>query len=562
MGGRLAAMVIGVGLAAAVTVPAAGQDAFVPQTLTHLSAETGAGARITDTLGRTVILRGINVVQIGDYFQNDPTQPARFDLAEQDFADIAASGFNHVRLIVHWSLLEPSPGEHDAGYLAVIRQALDWARAHDLYVVLDMHQDAWGKFIDTPEDETCIPPAISAVGWDGAPEWATLTDGLPTCMYEMRELSPAVAQAWQSFWLDRDPGDGVGIQTHLAQTWQWLVDELGPDPVIAGYDPLNEPNPGYAIGVSDTEALGAFYSKVLDGIRAAEATDGRPLPAPYFFEPGIVWSAAGVNAPPVDPGFVTDTAIVFAPHVYSEALSPGSIEQGWDAAEQVAALYGTTVWSGEWGFFSTPAADNEDPLRRFAAEEDARLVHAALWDWRQACGDPHNAGADRAQLVNPSPSFVRYQCPGDIELGIPPEFALVLSRSHPRAVPGTLTSIDADIDTGALTVTGSTDAQGLADLWLPDRGTGIPVVTGGDVQAVHRVPATARAAGGWRVQLLVDGDYTITAMVDGAAAEPVPPPTTPDPEPAPLPVTGAGLTAAALAALGLAGRTRARRSSG
>lgn len=560
--GMVAVAVLAMGATAAE-----GQTAFVPQTDTHLTAETGPDARITDADGRTVLLRGINVVQIGDYFQNDPAQPARFDLTEQDFADIAASGFNHVRLILHWSLLEPAPGQHDEGYLDVIRQALDWARAHDLYVVLDMHQDAWGKYIATPEDETCVPPMDPAVGWDGAPEWATLTDGLPTCKVALRELSPAVAMAWQSFWLDRDPGDGVGIQTRLVETWEWLVDELGPDPVIAGYDPLNEPSPGFAPGISETVALGAFYSDVLDGIRGAEADDGRPVPAPYFFEPGVEWSAGSITAPPVDPGFVADDAIVFAPHIYAESISPVSIPQGWDNAELVASVYGATVWTGEWGYFSASPADDDDPLRRFAAEEDARLLHSAFWDWRQACGDPHNFYPDRSSGRILSPSFVRYECPGDVELGIAPEFALVLSRSHPRAVPGTLTSTTSDIDTGALTVTGSTDAPGIADLWLPDRGTGNPVVDGGEVVAVHRVPATDRAAGGWRVQLRVEGDYTITAAVDGTAAptvepteptaEPVPSDPAPDDEPGSLPATGAGMAAVALGALGLAGRLRA-----
>ena len=293
--------------------------------------------------------------------------------------------------------------------------------------------------------------------------------------------------------------------------------------MIAGYDPLNEPSPGFAPGISETVALGAFYSDVLDGIRGAEADDGRPVPAPYFFEPGVEWSAGSITAPPVDPGFVADDAIVFAPHIYAESISPVSIPQGWDNAELVASVYGATVWTGEWGYFSASPADDDDPLRRFAAEEDARLLHSAFWDWRQACGDPHNFYPDRSSGRILSPSFVRYECPGDVELGIAPEFALVLSRSHPRAVPGTLTSTTSDIDTGALTVTGSTDAPGIADLWLPDRGTGNPVVDGGEVVAVHRVPATDRAAGGWRVQLRVEGDYTITAAVDGTAAPTVEP---------------------------------------
>ncbi len=489
------------------------QPGFTPQVESFLTASTGAAPRMADELGRTVIFRGINVVQIGDYFQNDPALPPRFDLSEQDFADIAALGFNHVRLIVHWSLLEPEAGLRDPAYLEEIRQALNWARVHDLYIVLDMHQDAWGKYIATPESETCLPPTDSAVGWDGAPQWATLTDGLPTCKTNLRELSPAVGQAWQSFWDNRAGPDGQGIQTHLVETWAWLVDELGADPVIAGYDPLNEPNPGFLVGEGQTIALGQYYAQVINALRPIEMAHGRPVPGAMFFEPGVEWSAAGVTAVP-PPTFSSDSALVFSPHIYAESIAPNSIEDGWQNAEDVAALYGATVWSGEWGYFNAPQ-DNDDQLRRFAAEEDRRLLHSAFWDWRQACGDPHNAYPDRSSRNALSPSLVRYACPGDVELGIPLEFSRMLSRPYPRAVPGRLLAIEADLDSGALRVQGQTEEPGLADLWFPDRGSGAPLVSGGIPVAVKHIPATGRAAGGWRVQLWVDGDYTLDGSLGG-----------------------------------------------
>src|SRR5438045_7068872 len=41
-------------------------------------------------------------------------------------------------------------GVFDTAYVDRIRQAVGWARAHGIYVVLDMHQDAWGKYVATP----------------------------------------------------------------------------------------------------------------------------------------------------------------------------------------------------------------------------------------------------------------------------------------------------------------------------------------------------------------------------------------------------------------------------
>src|SRR5947209_14866406 len=122
--------------------------------LSPLHVVRGSSARIEDGQHRQVLLRGVNTNQLGDYYQADPSLESTVPLTEADFAQMATVGFNSVRLIVHWSLLEPRRGEIDQAYLDRVRQAVGWAGAHGLYVVLDMHQDAWGKYIATPTGET------------------------------------------------------------------------------------------------------------------------------------------------------------------------------------------------------------------------------------------------------------------------------------------------------------------------------------------------------------------------------------------------------------------------
>ena len=124
-----------------------------PLTLQRLDVSRDGGPPIVaDDLGRQVLLRGINVNQLGDYYQADPTLPTTFPLAERRLrAASRALGFNVVRLVLSWSALEP-----DARRVrrrvprADPRRRSRGPRAHGLYVVLDMHQDAWGKFIATP----------------------------------------------------------------------------------------------------------------------------------------------------------------------------------------------------------------------------------------------------------------------------------------------------------------------------------------------------------------------------------------------------------------------------
>ncbi|MGH7899843.1 MAG: glycoside hydrolase family 5 protein, partial [Candidatus Binatia bacterium] len=296
--------------------------------------------RIADDLGRQVLLRGVNTNQLGDYYQDHPSIPATVPLTAGDFERIAGLGMNVVRLLVHWSKLEPARGVIDAAYLAAIHQAVDWAAANEIYVVLDMHQDAWGKFIATPPGETCLPGFQPAIGWDGAPDWATLTDGLPTCRVQLRELSPAVAQAFESFWIDRD-----GIQSELVRVWAALAREFADDPTVAGYDLLNEPHPGWTLGVTELTSFGVFYHRVLAAIRTAEAEAGGGFSHIAFFEPMNYWSSVsfGISPPP----FTLDRNIVFAPHLYAGSITADRalgldlipISFGFEEAEREAARY-------------------------------------------------------------------------------------------------------------------------------------------------------------------------------------------------------------------------------
>ncbi len=450
------------------------------QTAHPLDVVRGASARIVDDLGRTVLLRGINVNQLAEYYTDNPANPSTIPLARTDFSRIAGLGFNVVRLLTSWSRWEPTPGRLDDAYLARIKEAIGWACDADLYVLVDMHQDAWGPHINTPPTETCLPGTTGNVGWDGAPRWATITDGLPTCKVSLRELAPAVGQAWTNFYLDRAGPGGVGIQTRLVATWGRIAGALAGEPGVIGYDLLNEPNPGYF--VHDLVALGRFYDRAIGAIRSGERAAGgaRRL---VFFEPSALWSAATAHPTPA-PVFTADPAIVFAPHVYAASLSADggilSPAEGHDLAALWAGVHQTVYWSGEWGWFGDPAEAAADVLA-YAREEDARLVGGAWWSWKQACGDPHQIGTPGNPPGRISPSLVRFACPGDREVGIPAQFGTVLSRAYAWAAPG-LASMTSEVDTGALRVTGT--KRGTLDIWVPDRGRGAPVVTGAPAAGV------------------------------------------------------------------------------
>jgi endoglycosylceramidase len=474
-------------------------------TLPPLHAERGADPAIVTADGRQVLLRGVNVNQLGDYYQQRADLPPTIPLREQDFARIGALGMNVVRLLVHWSALEPRRGAFDAGYLERIREAVGWARAHNVYVVLDMHQDAWGKFIASPPGETCAPGFTHQQGWDGAPEWATLTDGAPTCRLGVREVAPAVGQAWTSFYGDRD-----GIESELVATWARLARAFAADPTVAGYDLINEPNPGYAPGAADATLLGDYYRRAIAAIRDAERGARGGFSHIAFFEPGVLWSALATDATP-PPALVDDPNAVFAPHLYggSIALAPVSVTQGFDLAAASASSYQSTVWSGEWGWFGDPAAD-EPQIREYARNEDAHRWGGAWWDWKQACGDPHQfADGDATQPAAVSPSLNRFACPAQAPLGIPASTRRILARPYARFAPGRLASLASDPDTAGVTVTGSDpDPSGSCrlEVWVPEDAGRAPAYTASHVSGV----ALTKVDGGWRLTGCARREYALT----------------------------------------------------
>ncbi|GAB2841760.1 hypothetical protein GCM10022221_46250 [Actinocorallia aurea] len=468
---------------AAVSAPAEADGGW---TLPRLTVENRV---IKDVTGRTVLLRGVNVNQLNDYAANGQDLPTVAPLDRTDFAGIAALGFDVVRLNLAWSALEPTPGAFDQAYVARIRQAVADAADHGLYTVLDMHQDAWGKTVGTPQGETCPSGTTRGIGWDGAPQWATRTDGWSTCTVLVREVSPAVARAFQHFWNDTD-----GVQTHLVRTWGRLAAEFRDDPAVAGYDLMNEPNPGLRTPVAAARQIGAYYRRTIDEIRAAEAGG---FPHLVIFEPSVVWSGFGLDALPPRAS-VADPLAVFSPHLYAESITVApsfpSIETGFALADLSAAFLGAALWTGEWGWFGDPATE-APKVERFMTALDSRHIGGAWWSWKQACGDPH--AVRDGNTHRPQNNLFRIDCPSGAPLGVAPDRAASLARAYARALPGTALKTT-PTELSGLHKTGSC----LLEAWYPAR----PEITAAEnITDLH----LTEIEGGYRLTACATERYTL-----------------------------------------------------
>jgi len=182
--------------------------------------------RFIDASGRHLLLHGINLVN------KDPADGYIGDEEPADFAAWRSWGLNCVRLGVIWDGLEPEPGIYNEKYLQAIDRQIAWAAENDLFVILDMHQDLY-----------------SVLYADGAPAWATLINGQPHLSEsgvwsDAYFTSPAVHAAWDNFWDNAPAPDGVGLQDHYAKLWAVIARRYAGNPMVAGYDLMNEPMPG------------------------------------------------------------------------------------------------------------------------------------------------------------------------------------------------------------------------------------------------------------------------------------------------------------------------------
>lgn len=173
--------------------------------------------------GREVLLQGINFVC------KEKEMGYLWSEHEKLFAWFEECGFNLIRLGIFWDAVEPQPGKYDDAYLEKIRKVILDAEKNQLYVLVDMHQDLW-----------------SVLYGDGAPEWATITDGADhpsdcAMWFDAYLKSDAIINAAEHFWKNDKAADGVGLMDHYADMWGHIAEKLSGCDNIIGYEPMNEP---------------------------------------------------------------------------------------------------------------------------------------------------------------------------------------------------------------------------------------------------------------------------------------------------------------------------------
>lgn len=271
-------------------------------------------AFITDAEGRALFLRGVNV---SGSAKDDPQRMPW--VRPEDIERLKTWGFNAVRFLIFWDAIEPEPGVFNESYLQLVRERVDWCAKAGLWVVLDMHQDVYGKYAFDGKP----------LGFDGAPAWAARTDGLPHQIIDpwaLTYLQPGVRRAFDNFWSETGPH--ADVQQHYVAMWQFVARFFRDHPGVLGYDLMNEPFAGSAaaakwgpIRVGDLERsrifeetlLRRFYLRLIAAIRAVDSDKW------IFYEP---LALPANNGGPSSIGKLEDPRagsprLVYAPHMYA-----------------------------------------------------------------------------------------------------------------------------------------------------------------------------------------------------------------------------------------------------
>jgi endoglycosylceramidase len=416
--------------------------------LTFLCASASAGPStplshsgrwITDARGRVLILHGVNMV-----YKRPPYYPAAAGFGADDAAFLQRNGFNTVRLGVIYAGVEPNPGAYDDSYLDRITATEKLLARHGIFSQLDFHQDMYNE-------------RFQGEGW---PDWAVQDDGLPNLPQagfpNNYFLNAALLRAYDHFWAN-DPGPGgAGLQDRYAAAWAHVAARFVKARHTLGLDLMNEPWPGTpwatclaAAGCPDFDrnAMGPFYQRVIDRIRAVER---QKL---IWYEPNVLFN---FTAPTNLPDF-GDRSAGFSFHVYcTQGAAPppntgASCETLDDVvlsnADKRAQLTGDALLLSEFG-----ATDDLATIRRNVDLADLHMVSWQYWHYCE-CQDPTTTGTGtQAVVVDPN------QPPTGAN--VKQAKLDVLSQPYPQLVAGTPAGWRFDPATRIFRLTYSTKGPG------------------------------------------------------------------------------------------------------
>ena len=174
-------------------------------------------------------------------------------ITEKDIARIRAEGMNHVRLPINWRVVMDEDGRHVESGFDLIDRLIGWCRAHELWVVLDLHGAPGGQTGTHIDDSLHGKPELFTN--DGYREltiklWRAIArryrDETAVAAYDL--LNEPLPHEYQHLYADRlrdlyvdltaairevDPNHAISYEgTHWATNWSIFSEVWDPNSVL------------------------------------------------------------------------------------------------------------------------------------------------------------------------------------------------------------------------------------------------------------------------------------------------------------------------------------------
>lgn len=384
---------------------------------TSASADTPDGLRhtgqwFTDQNGKVVVVHGTNMIN-----KLPPYDPAALGFGDDDLRFIADNGFNGIRLGFSWAGVEPSPGKYNNAYIDKIIALAKKSADFGLLPVVNFHQDGYSE----------------VYGGNGAPEWASLSYGIPgSPLPAPANVLPGAAIANENFWGNAKASDGIGLQDHYAAAWRHVAARFGTD-MRAVFEIANEPSPGIVdvapcalpIGcpLFDNGKLAPFNVKVLKAIRKVSPKRLVFVEPSAFFGLGARTWLPATGDPQVGFAFHNYCALALVPLPLPVPAAPCDVLTGNNNsnAESQFKKTGEPLLMNEFG-----AGDSDAVVASLLNLADSRMLSWMHWAyWAQDFGEPATYG-----LIN---DLKKPPTGANIKQGL----LTVLTRPSPRLIAGT-----------------------------------------------------------------------------------------------------------------------------
>ncbi|MEE2743477.1 MAG: cellulase family glycosylhydrolase, partial [Bdellovibrionota bacterium] len=404
---------------------------------------------IRDQKGRALILRGVNSSNTSK--KNKRYLPWITKKAViQETRDF---GFNGVRFLIFWAGIEPERDVYNDKYLDAVAKRVKWYTDNGAYVFLDMHQDIYGYGVR---------------GGNGAPKWATesgiaskykkanLTKLHPALkkMWWLNAANPAVVNAYDNFWRYTKH---KYLQDHYVKAWQRVAKRFKNNPMVIGYDLMNEPHSGDISPFFEAKRLKDFYNRVIKGIRKIDKEKY------LFIEPRSFGVNFGMPSflPKIKDPRPGPARIVYAPHIYPllihEDIPYGAVDRrsvsrwSMNRTMEIKRLGGVPLIAGEIG-----GNDATHGFKNYLEETFNMLDYmGAGWTWYSNA--PNNKVGKGWSIVTKN-------------LEENPKVNLLV-RTYPRAIAGDPKGFTYDMHTGDFQLRFKTKqgVKGPTEIFVPKR---------------------------------------------------------------------------------------------